>query len=1067
MQPGSNRRESPTMWEGLNKSRSQNSRPKKVVAGANFSPWGQKRIDITVPTPSPDTLKGPDVFSGIQSFRQQQREKQMKYYPQQPQQAFFRQQPQQQVPYQSLSDKANNDIRKNKTSVSFKFDAPIKSPGQEKLATVTMGTTYENPRGGYVQNMPVTTDPNRMRDNRYIPTSTFANEPSNNNMIPPRVKSFRQQSGNNVQQSNDYLDNFVRRTMRDMTTEGRLAFRGHTAAPDTTTPYIPLQQPTTTTTLMPPTTFPTRNIRHNGHNHFPRRRNQVRTQQRMHHHPQPNGNPHPHPNDPHPHPNDPHPHPYPNGPQSNVNPHSNTNHSPNINQSPVTSTMGWNNDPNVGNSKFNNQKVPQTTPYIYKETTTYSYNTNTDYNNIGVSSGGNQCVDTDYRCQPPASAQANNAGPPPANAAGPGPGVASSSPKIQGRPGDIRPYRSMIVKLHNDYRRSEGATSMKLLRWSRKLEREAYNHVNKCRYMHQYGSWGENLYKVESFLPDNVLIERALSTWYYEKLSWHWQGDCSEACHYTQMVWSSTAEVGCAFKKCPVLHLREEFLNNGWMLVCFYTPQGNVIGEFPYTHGRPCSECARDDYCDRGLCSSPAPVYRPPPKPRTRPPPTAPPEPRNPPPPTGPPPPKAEVKRPPPPTLPPKPAVFKANIPPVDKKYDSPPRGPAARDQYVPSPPPRQQPAAQNPAPQKPKPDPYQPPPAPTEIYQPRPKQQYQPPPPPKDQPAPKQQLSDKPAQSSSLVSQPARDQNLGVQPGGQDQILDIVANANGVFTTGELRPANNNPHPSLLSHDRVGGQYPAQHAPPQKNGANKSFGVNLGGRQQADPQLAQPPPPKKRAPPTLPPLPPTTTTVPPPPQVQPNCPDKDKHCPSWKVYCDTNPYVHENCRFTCNTCNVPTPPRGLFGPPENKKVAQPVITSAPVRKRTTPPPTQPTTTTTLYPPTYAPSNPPSQPPQARRRRPPPQQRRRKPPPQQRQRPYTQATQPPQYAPTQTSAYGPATQPPYQRTPAYNGFARNQPTTTPYYSHSGVGGPYQGGGAGFNNGPSIPSGVGGGPELHM
>ena len=35
--------------------------------------------------------------------------------------------------------------------------------------------------------------------------------------------------------------------------------------------------------------------------------------------------------------------------------------------------------------------------------------------------------------------------------------------KVQGKPGDIRPFRSLLVRLHNDYRRSEGSSNMKLL----------------------------------------------------------------------------------------------------------------------------------------------------------------------------------------------------------------------------------------------------------------------------------------------------------------------------------------------------------------------------------------------------------------------------------------------------------------------------------------------------------------------------------------------------------------------------------------------------------------------------
>ena len=75
----------------------------------------------------------------------------------------------------------------------------------------------------------------------------------------------------------------------------------------------------------------------------------------------------------------------------------------------------------------------------------------------------------------------------------------------------------------------------------------------------------------------------------------------------------------------------------------------------------------------------------------------------------------------------------------------------------------------------------------------------------------------------------------------------------------------------------------------------------------QQQPVTQAPPPPVQT---TTPPPPPPT---PPPNPPQPSCPDNNKHCSSWKVYCDTNTYVHENCRNTCNTCNVPTPPMGKY----------------------------------------------------------------------------------------------------------------------------------------------------------
>jgi len=74
-----------------------------------------------------------------------------------------------------------------------------------------------------------------------------------------------------------------------------------------------------------------------------------------------------------------------------------------------------------------------------------------------------------------------------------------------------------------------------------------------------------------------------VQAWYDEKSDYTY---ASMACvegkmcgHYTQVVWAQTTQVGCAWNRCPDFHI----------LVCDYSPIGNVVGSKPYTKGNACS----------------------------------------------------------------------------------------------------------------------------------------------------------------------------------------------------------------------------------------------------------------------------------------------------------------------------------------------------------------------------------------------------------------------------------------------------------------------------------------------
>ncbi|KAK9053195.1 hypothetical protein SSX86_029827 [Deinandra increscens subsp. villosa] len=75
-----------------------------------------------------------------------------------------------------------------------------------------------------------------------------------------------------------------------------------------------------------------------------------------------------------------------------------------------------------------------------------------------------------------------------------------------------------------------------------------------------------------------VTPRRVVENWVSEKLYYtHDNNSCApdHRCGvYTQVVWRSSAELGCAMASC--------LPDQSTLAICFYNPPGNVIGESPY-----------------------------------------------------------------------------------------------------------------------------------------------------------------------------------------------------------------------------------------------------------------------------------------------------------------------------------------------------------------------------------------------------------------------------------------------------------------------------------------------------
>jgi pathogenesis-related protein 1 len=138
-----------------------------------------------------------------------------------------------------------------------------------------------------------------------------------------------------------------------------------------------------------------------------------------------------------------------------------------------------------------------------------------------------------------------------------------------------------MVDRHNYWREKVGVSK---LTWSDDLAAFAQEWANQlgtedCDMRHRPRSgkftqkYGENIYWCSGM---KATAEMVADSWASELEDYNTNTlECEpgKVCgHYTQMVWSSTTEVGCAMVRC----------GNQELWVCNYNPPGNYVGEKPY-----------------------------------------------------------------------------------------------------------------------------------------------------------------------------------------------------------------------------------------------------------------------------------------------------------------------------------------------------------------------------------------------------------------------------------------------------------------------------------------------------
>jgi Cysteine-rich secretory protein family len=123
------------------------------------------------------------------------------------------------------------------------------------------------------------------------------------------------------------------------------------------------------------------------------------------------------------------------------------------------------------------------------------------------------------------------------------------------------------VAQHNLYRARHANTPA--IKWSAAVAKSAQAWADRCKFAHSTSSkYGENL------AYGHPSIKAAIKAWYDEVAQYDYRnpGFTPATGHFTQVVWKSTKEIGCALGNCG------KGSPNLW--VCQYSPPGNYMGQF-------------------------------------------------------------------------------------------------------------------------------------------------------------------------------------------------------------------------------------------------------------------------------------------------------------------------------------------------------------------------------------------------------------------------------------------------------------------------------------------------------
>ncbi|OCH96011.1 PR-1-like protein, partial [Obba rivulosa] len=124
---------------------------------------------------------------------------------------------------------------------------------------------------------------------------------------------------------------------------------------------------------------------------------------------------------------------------------------------------------------------------------------------------------------------------------------------------------------HNDLRAQHGAAP---LSWSEDLQDKAQSYADSCHFAHSDGALGpvgENLGAgTGTFTAEEAVAQFATDESQFDPTH-------ETFSHFTQMVWKSTTQLGCASAICGGIF--DAQFGPATYHVCLYNPVGNVVGQ--------------------------------------------------------------------------------------------------------------------------------------------------------------------------------------------------------------------------------------------------------------------------------------------------------------------------------------------------------------------------------------------------------------------------------------------------------------------------------------------------------